>query len=360
MYGAVLCLIFMAAAPEPQWVQVPQVRSANTTYGSVYADVYSHTRAAPVHGHGIPLAAHELTHDINSDVRNRFAGGTGKWNAAYVLGGRAAVFREPRVTLSQVARHVPRSLRGSEYSTHLIRMQQWWQNEPLFVVDEWSADVNDYAASVELGREISAGLSQAMDGAGYALVLLAVVERNDSNYDRRQLEAFVRWQIERMERLSQQLAARYPQIWQQAGESYLRRFHQSADTEWLRDDVRRRYGGEWLGRMFRPTAPKQIKRSQDPYEIARVASVKSGRPLFVLVGASWCGPCKTVCRHKAQFERQGHYAYVDIDKRPELARVLRVGGAIPHCVVYFRRDGKLYRRDLVGPDMIFAYLSRSK
>lgn len=64
---------------------------------------------------------------------------------------------------------------------------------------------------------------------------------------------------------------------------------------------------------------------------------EEGRPLMVMVGASWCGPCQSM---KAELNRLGEpYVYVDYDRDRKLASKVMVGGAVPQVAIYWYDEG---------------------
>ncbi|MFO0897491.1 MAG: thioredoxin family protein [Pirellulales bacterium] len=89
------------------------------------------------------------------------------------------------------------------------------------------------------------------------------------------------------------------------------------------------------------------------YRTAHAASVDSGRPLVVLVGADWCPGCqqmKTVLT--PDFERRTGervvFARVDADSQPGLAQRLMRGAGIPQLVMYRKTEKGWKARRLIG------------
>ena len=85
--------------------------------------------------------------------------------------------------------------------------------------------------------------------------------------------------------------------------------------------------------------------TDDSYEAAHQKTLETGRPMVVLVGATWCPACRDMekdvipaVRQRAVFKRVA-FAHVDLDREKELGRSLTEGGAIPQLIV-FRRDGE--------------------
>lgn len=76
----------------------------------------------------------------------------------------------------------------------------------------------------------------------------------------------------------------------------------------------------------------------DQYAAAYAQSVRTGRPLVVLLGAEWCPGCRKMKGHvmpevaRAGVLRNVEYVYVDIDRHPELASQLSRSKSIPQLL----------------------------
>ncbi len=101
-------------------------------------------------------------------------------------------------------------------------------------------------------------------------------------------------------------------------------------------------------------------------EQAYTRSLQSGKPLVVLIGATWCRACVTMKKATlpalAQAGRMRHveYAYVDVDRRPKLANHLARGTAIPQLIRYDRVAGGWRAHYLVGarkPEVVSRFLT---
>ena len=78
-------------------------------------------------------STHECIHWVNSQLRNR-------WGRPcfYTGAGTFVLLRsEPRTTLATVARQT--QYRGGIYSLYLVEQQQDWNQQPSYLIDEWSA-----------------------------------------------------------------------------------------------------------------------------------------------------------------------------------------------------------------------------
>jgi hypothetical protein len=120
--------------------------------------------------------AHEGTHGVNAEIRNAVGRPN---NAAYLLGDRAWVMAEPETTLSVVARRVPASLRGGGYKLYLIKQRRYWNNQPLYLLDEWSAYRNGTLMGDEArrdNRDVSFSFSKQIELLGYLFTLCGTVQ----------------------------------------------------------------------------------------------------------------------------------------------------------------------------------------
>lgn len=199
--------------PWPDWVQVDEVNDAAPADGSVYSDTIRHcVRWKAMSDRSKTTTAHECTHGINSEVRNKAGAsydiemkmgspspiymtnnGGGQVNAFYVLGGRAIILPEPPVRKRDVANAVPKSLRGDRFGTY-ITGQGAWDNQPLYIFDEWSAYINGAKCGIDmLARGESPERTDLMRGplefSAYSLALMMSVGQNDLE----SLLPFFRW-----------------------------------------------------------------------------------------------------------------------------------------------------------------------
>ena len=230
------------SAVEPlHWTRVPYVAMIATVpcRSASYRDIMAHVGAPKMFG-DFCTTAHENLHQINSEVRNRF-GGWEVCNAVYVPGKGALVIQQPNIRLSQIARYVPGSLRGTSFD---YLQAGEWENQSLYVLDEWSAYQAGLSVGIELNDAQVSDVQHALDFMVYAWTLLAVTEARHPNYDRQQLSAATQYMTKR----TAQLCARYKQ--QNPGEyvqckSCVNAMRYSADAGWLREYLRTRWGKDW-------------------------------------------------------------------------------------------------------------------
>ncbi|MBN1395095.1 MAG: thioredoxin family protein [Pirellulales bacterium] len=94
--------------------------------------------------------------------------------------------------------------------------------------------------------------------------------------------------------------------------------------------------------------------SDETYAAAHRETIETGKPLLVMVGTDWCGPCQTMKRtvlprlRKRGVFKKIVFALVNPDRNRELAEDLTGGGPVPQLVMYRKTSKGWMRRVLVG------------
>lgn len=211
-----LCLnLFVAAVEEPgdrvAWTAFPaQKATTHHRFGPVLTDIEQHLHprfGAQYSSSDLVTHAHETTHGIHSDLRMKY-----RKAGFYCLNGKAAVFAEPKVRLSQVAAFVPAEHRRMRFGTYLAGSQlRSWDDTPTYILDEWVAYTNGAEAAISQEQH---GLPHRLGGDSvygqiefipYALAFCLAVEKHDPRYldgpDGVQLKEFVAHELRRAARL---------------------------------------------------------------------------------------------------------------------------------------------------------------
>lgn len=151
-----------------RYVDVPPVKSS--PHAGLLGDVDSRVpRGYPSYYDADPVTfAHESTHGVNARLRNEHRAACG----LYLLGGRGFVCPSPPVSLADVAAAVPVAHRGRAYRLYCVDAQAWWNDSPLYVLDECTAYVAGSLAGLELGLEARTlySLDRAAETWGYSRV----------------------------------------------------------------------------------------------------------------------------------------------------------------------------------------------
>jgi len=155
------------------WIDVQPIRTVNIP--GFLGDIESHLKAGhPYKDRDLITWAHEGTHGINSNIRNGYS----RYGVAYVLHNTAFVSPEPDFKLSVVADAVPLHLRGISYNLYLISQQRYWNDQPLYILDELSAYLNGTKVGVEQHvrqRRIEFSFSKTLEFFGYSLILREIM-----------------------------------------------------------------------------------------------------------------------------------------------------------------------------------------
>lgn len=141
---------------------------AKDSYTSILDDLKAHTNDVFASA-DIVTKVHETLHGVNSDIRNKYHS-----PGFYVLQDKALLLDEPACKLSDVARAVPIGERGPNFSLYLIRMQNYWENQPTYVLDEWSAYRAGYLCAKETGVREEDAYNHLVEFTRYAEALIRV------------------------------------------------------------------------------------------------------------------------------------------------------------------------------------------
>lgn len=137
------------------WAELKSLRSVDI--GGTLGDVDSHLKAGhPYKDSDKVTWTHEATHGVNSRIRNEHK----VRNGYYCLEDRAFLIpTNPSFTLKELAQAIPKEDRGRSYQLYLVNQQRYWNNDPLYVLDELTA----YTLGAKAGYEL-----ESIDRANYS------------------------------------------------------------------------------------------------------------------------------------------------------------------------------------------------
>lgn len=245
MCAVLLLCLWPVETPWLKFVDVPVVNQY-VSEKSLYADVMNRARK-PFTGHSRDTNAHETTHEIQSVLRNAHGG---RVNAFYLLNGKAVICKEPGVKISYVGKFCPAVLRSYRWPLYCEQQQQYWNNEPLYLVDEWSAYINGCAVSLEdkhAGKkeESTDAASGTLEMGIYSIAMAMAVEKYDQEYfkNNKQFILFMKYQWKRAHDLYQKAAPLFPSDNQTR---QLKALQTSPDAEAMRQFITKHLDGVWL------------------------------------------------------------------------------------------------------------------
>jgi thiol-disulfide isomerase/thioredoxin len=105
------------------------------------------------------------------------------------------------------------------------------------------------------------------------------------------------------------------------------------------------------------------------YKTAYKRAQSGDKPLLVLITAKWCPPCQVMKKTtipelmKKEAFQKFHYATVDLDLEPTVARQLIGDRGVPQLIMFEKRDDKWIRRYLRGmqtPQTVEAFVGQAQ
>lgn len=162
--------------------------------------------------------AHETTHGLHGRLRNLGAG-TGKVNAFYCLNDYYVIFPEPSVKISDTIPYVPNQYKNHRlYNLYMVQQQRYWNNEPLYIMDEWIAYTN---GSLVGNNERIDSIESMIVFSFYATAMITAVNHLDSDYIKLvELKDFMLWQIGRVYKIGEK--TRYSHLLDDLTETYFK------------------------------------------------------------------------------------------------------------------------------------------
>lgn len=178
--------------------------------------------------------AHETSHGLHSILRNKL---NPNGNALFVPDRWCCLVADPTgVKLATIAQKVPASWRGMSYQLYLQQMQQYWNNEPTYVLDEWVSYANGLQASYEYQKDVQSSSAQQMiEFMGYAWTLFTLGADE-------QLRNFILWYSYRTVKLLNHVAS---SIDASKARSHLERLRTSQDGATITATVASHGSDDW-------------------------------------------------------------------------------------------------------------------
>lgn len=157
-----------------------------------YKSPYTLNSAGSQYRNSDPITTvHESTHGVNSMLRNKYSG-----ECYYVGSGRFfRLQQQTGVTLSSVAAAC--KFRGGIFDLYLRKQQQYWNDNALYLYDEWVAYTNgaDTAVNNRTSGQAWSEVQFACEMGYYCTVVLQLTPTTYGEYD--ELRYFWRWQAQR-------------------------------------------------------------------------------------------------------------------------------------------------------------------
>jgi hypothetical protein len=194
-----LLIVLTLQTPEPgdqiQWYTMKEERHESTPTATLtQIENHLHQRYGNQYrDKDLVTWGHETTHGINSHIRNSQHNKPAFFHPPNIV----ILLDSPKITIADVAKVVPQSLRGSRYNTYLIQAQKDWNSYPLYIFDEWTAYVNGSLVGLEhQEKAVTDVMVGPLEFSYYALSLCLAIEQKDPQFaQNKQFREFVAYEI---------------------------------------------------------------------------------------------------------------------------------------------------------------------
>ena len=236
-----------ANVEQVDFIEVNQVSNI-VQENSVYAGIINYSHDPTLDIKNRMTCAHETTHMINAGLRNSLKKGK-NINVFYLPTGWACVIEEPNMRKSQVAQFIPSNVRGYRYSTYVTGATEW-DNQPLYLVDEWSAYINGAMVGIDDVNNNrytdgwTDGVSGCLELSLYCVALSMAIEEYDKEYwnNNDHFKSFMKWNLQRAYN-TYMIGKDYPEFKWDKQEEFFRRFQESPSTKEMRDFITEHFDG---------------------------------------------------------------------------------------------------------------------
>jgi hypothetical protein len=226
--------------PEPVWTTFSPKTEVNRSLGDVLADIDAHMTPGHPYREADRIGwGHETTHGIASLLARMYGSDN---EGLYVLENRAVILKHPPITMRQVASNIPKSLHGMSYDLYLNFQTRQFNNQPLYIMEEWVCYANGSAVRADLKiQPRSETVQQMLEFMNYSLCVLMTMQQNNVPIDP-ELKNFVQWHCRRCSQLFDSNGRVRSDPWL--------RLIGSADAENLRVFCRGLFGEQWTKRIL--------------------------------------------------------------------------------------------------------------
>jgi hypothetical protein len=190
----------MARADGLKWVELTTTKQFSHE-STMVVDIESRLpHKHPCRDEDLVTWVHEGTHYLNSRVGEEH-GRPG----FYLTEGRAVLLEQPDLTLKQIADYIPEHDRRTIYDTYLVKQRQWWDDRPLYLLDEWVAYGNGTACRKSLnktGKERIDTVRFALEMEVYVRYMARLAAKDPEYQGIDDLNNFIEWHSKRVRYLA--------------------------------------------------------------------------------------------------------------------------------------------------------------
>lgn len=243
-----------------EWLEFKARKSLkNKEWGDYLTDIENHldeSEGTNYRDKDFITWAHETTHGINGWMNNKLQDKRTHYHL-YVGYDKAVKIKQPKFKITDVANMVPSSLQKGRFKLYLIDQQKGWDNEPVYLWDEWVAYCNGLEAGIEMvNKKLLSPPKDTRCDYGFSVIEFSVYatyvamaqKKHDSDYDNKQMLEFLAWNLERSMTLYKESQKIYYFTWDK--DEYLNHIRTSDDAAPFREFIIKTYGEEWASKVF--------------------------------------------------------------------------------------------------------------
>jgi hypothetical protein len=170
-----------------QLIDVPKYRSIEDD--TIYGDVLSHSEKTPFgNAHGRATNVHETAHGISSELTNKYYKNySSKIEGLYYGNGKGIILESPQLKINEVSAYIPEKFRSYRFQLYFIDQLKYWNDYPLYILDEWTAYIWGARCAVEdyKTKNIDTkadSVSGSLEFSLYTMGLCLAIKAKDNDY----------------------------------------------------------------------------------------------------------------------------------------------------------------------------------
>lgn len=149
------------------------------------------------------LRFHESCHFINGTmtVTHHVKFNKRREQVFYGLNNKEFYIPQPPLTMRRIATLIPNKIRSTRFAPYLVNYHKSWENEPLYIIEEWICYSNEVEACYEVESIYSKHINSSeykdaiFSAAQFTLYAIPLLENAEP-----ELIDFYKWNVERLDK----------------------------------------------------------------------------------------------------------------------------------------------------------------
>lgn len=201
----------------------------------VLIDIEQHAKSTDKLSNDMLTIGHETLHEAHSNMRNHYRVGA----AFYGKNNKGVILRYPKVTLRDISRTIPSEYRDGLYSLYLVQSQQWWNNEPFYILDEFSAYIAGAQVAIEFAdkqvKTRNDSLWRAIQFKIYVAHMCQLIDK-DKTYDAALLKRYLQYLFDKTDSIYER-SQKYVWLKDDKSTALMNKFKTHDSILWVNDYI---------------------------------------------------------------------------------------------------------------------------